>query len=209
MNYILPYITYNAITYSIATISATITTSTNVFNFIIEHKDNEYIIFQRQLESTDLNNKLCITYSLIKDIIKHHCKTISVTENIDKNINDFIDESLDPGSSCISTPTPISNVSDEEFNMIELIEKRSSEINVPEPVKISLLSTMDVINKLNSILEIVKQKIVAHQQSYLKSFVGIKINDEIKRIISLTNIFNSRLHILFEILKIYKDNIII
>ena len=73
MNYVMPIMACNALFYSITSISTSITSTQNIFRFVIEHKDSDYVIWQRQLETTDLHNKLNITSALLKDIIKNHC----------------------------------------------------------------------------------------------------------------------------------------
>jgi len=71
-----------------------------------------------------------------------------------------------------------------------------------EPIKISLLSVLEIIIKINNVLKIIKDKIIAYNKSYFKIFTSLNIHNEINRIISLNNIFNDRLQLLFEILKI-------
>ena len=189
MDNIFPLLTYNAIIYSISSLSTSITSTQNIFNFIIQHKDNDYNIFQHQLEATDLYNKLNIISSLIKDILRKHCN--------DKNLTDkTIEEMLHP---------IIEMECNDEFNIINLINKTSIKLDVPEPVKLSLLSCLEIILKINNILEKIHNKIIRHQNSFLKNFVKININYEINKIILFTDLFNSRLHLLFEVLKIYNN----
>ena len=189
MDHIFPLLTYNAIIYSISSLSTSITSTQNIFNFIIQHKDNDYTIFQHQLEATDLYNKLNIISSLIKDILRKHCN--------DKNLSDkAIEEILHP---------TIELESNDEYNMVNLIKKTSINLEVPEPVKLALLSCLEIILKINNILEKIHNKIISHQNSYLKNFVKINICSEISKIILYTDLFNSRLHLLFEVLKIYTN----
>jgi hypothetical protein len=75
--------------------------------------------------------------------------------------------------------------------------------NVPEPIKISIHSLLTISNKINVVLDSIYCKINNHQQSYLKSFVKIKIADDIGKIVNMTALFEKRLDILFTLLKIY------
>ena len=188
MNYILPFVTYNAINSIIISLSLSLTSSQNVFKFIINHTDSDYLIYQHQLETTDLHNKLNITICLIKDIIRKHC----YKKNID--IENLIDSLIKPDYE-------FDNNVENDFTIINLINNTS--IDISEPIKISLLSTLEIINKINGVLEKIQQKILAHQNSYFKSIIKINIHHEVNRTIHLTNIFNSRLEILFNILQIY------
>jgi hypothetical protein len=202
-NYVLPFMAYNAIFYSITSLSTSITSTQNIFKFIVEHKDSDYVIWQHQLETTDLCNKLQITSSLIKDIIRNHCHKNNVSQN---EVESIINDLTDPKYKLVDMNN--SEFANTEFTMIELVRKTSIEIIVPEPVKISLLSTLEIINKINNVLEKIHLKIEQHQKSYFKSLVKINIHDEINKIISFTKIFNERLNMLFNLLKIYKDLII-
>ena len=105
---------------------------------------------------------------------------------------------------------PKFNINEEqnEYTMIELVKKTSIEIDVPEPIKISLLSLLEVINKINNVLEKIYVKIEKHQKIYFKNMFKINIQDEIMCTVNLTNLFNSRLELLFNLLKIYKDIVI-
>lgn len=185
MDHIIPFLTYNAIFYSVTSLSTSITSTQNIFNFIIQHKDSDYEIYQHQLETTDLHNKLNIVSSIIKDILK---KYITNSNEIEEILHpDYEIEQKD------------------EFSMVNLIKKTSIDLQVPEPVKLALLSCLEVIIKINNLLEKIQIKIINHQKIFLKNFIKINIMLEINKIISFTHIFNSRLQILFEVLKIYKN----
>ena len=205
MNYVMPIMACNALFYSITSISTSITSTQNIFKFIVDHKDSDYIIWQHQLETTDLYNKLEITSALLKDIIKKHSYIKDKDEN--KNITtDEIDNLIDE---IINPKFDIDKDSENaEYSVVEMVRKTSIEINVPEPIRISLLSLLDVINKINNVLEKIYSKIDKHQKIYFKNMFKIDIHNEINKVLFLTNLFNSRLTILFELLKIYKDKVI-
>lgn len=188
MNYILPFVTYSAINSIIISLSTSLTSTQNIFKFIMNQTDSDYLIYQHQLETTDLHNKLNITISLIKDIIRKHC----YKKNVD--IEKLIDSLIKPDYE-------FDNSVENDFTMINLINDIS--VDMCEPIKISLLSTLEIINKINGVLEKIQQKILSHQNSFFKSIVKINIHNEVNRTVSLTNIFNSRLEILLNILQIY------
>lgn len=198
MNYVMPIMACNALFYSITSISTSITSTQNIFRFIVDHKDSDYVIWQHQLETTDLHNKLQITSALLKDIIRKH--SVSKDKNIlPDEMENLIDEITNPKF----------DIDDQnDYSMVELVRKTSIEIIVPEPVKISLLSLLEVINKINNVLEKIYVKIGEHQKTYFKNMFKINIHNEINKVLFLTNLFNSRLTILFELLKIYKDKVI-
>jgi len=87
------------------TLSNSITSTQNVFKFIYEHKDSEYVIYKREIKKFDLLNKLKIIDSLIKDTIKKYIPNTDEYENFVYSINN---------------PTIINNDNDDNFNMIEL-----------------------------------------------------------------------------------------
>lgn len=239
MNYVMPFVAYNAIFYSISTLSTSISSTQNIFKFIVDHKDSDYVFYQHQLETTDLNNKLNIITALIKDIIKKYyvkkediehdkkvdiehkkvdidnlllelfnpkynlldeseiIETKSSTKSSTNSSNTVLDKSINNSQAMISFET-------NNFTIIELVKNSSIDIIIPEPIKISLLSTLEIINKINNILEKVKNKILQHEKSYLKNIIKINIYNEINEIINLTNLFNLRLDMLFKLLKIYQ-----
>jgi len=201
----LPIVTYNAVMYSIYSLSTSINSTQTVFNFILQHKDSDYVIFQNQLETTDLNIKLNIISALIKDIIKTHCINSGLSEQND--IVNITNQILNPKID-ISLSSAEKNISLlEEYGIVD-IKTNGIDIKLPDPVKLSLLSTLEIIEKINQTLEQIHQKIICHQKIYFKSIFKIKIHNEINKIIGYTHIFNSRLNLLFEILKIYKDIVI-
>jgi hypothetical protein len=232
MNYVMPFVAYNAIFYSISTLSTSISSTQNIFKFIVDHKDSDYIFYQHQLETTDLNNKLNIITALIKDIIKkyyvkkediEHDKKVDIDNLLLELFNpkyNLLDESeiIETKSSTKSSTNSSNTVLDKSINnsqamisfetnnftIIELVKNSSIDIIIPEPIKISLLSTLEIINKINNILEKVKNKILQHEKSYLKNIIKINIYNEINEIINLTNLFNLRLDMLFKLLKIYQ-----
>ncbi len=59
------YLECNLLFYSITTLSNSISSSQNVFKFISEHVEPDYIIFKETVEQLDLENKLKILNEFI------------------------------------------------------------------------------------------------------------------------------------------------
>ena len=167
----------NALLYSIVSFSTYISSTQNIFRFIVDHKDSDYAVFQHQIESTDLTNKLQITNALIKDIIQKYEKVL------------------------FDSPLIITDKGD-DGTMIDIEHLQLSK--VPSPIQISIISTIEVTNKIHSLLETIQNKIKVHQASYIRSIIKINIGLDINKLIALTNIFNQRLKLLMHLLAIYK-----
>ena len=169
----------NALLYSIVSFSTYISSTQNIFRFIVDHKDSDYAVFQHQLESTDLTNKLQITHALIKDIVQKYEKV-----SFDNDSPLMITDKGDDGT------------------MIDIEQWQLSK--VPNPIQISMMSTIEVTNKIHTLLENIQHKIKVHQSSYIRSIIKINIGLDINKLIALTNIFNQRLKLLIHLLAIYK-----
>jgi len=169
----------NALLYSIVSFSTYLSSTQNIFRFIVDHKDSDYAVFQHQVESTDLTNKLQITNALVKDIIQIYEKVSFDNDN----------------------PLIITDKGD-DGTMIDIEQLKLDQ--VPNPIKISIMSTIEVTNKIHTLLETIQHKIKVHQSSYIRSIIKINIGLDINKLIALTNIFNQRLKLLIHLLAIYK-----
>ena len=167
----------NALLYSIVSFSTYISSTQNIFRFIVDHKDSDYAVFQHQLESTDLTNKLQIANALIKDIIQKYEKV-----SFDNLV--LVTDKGDDGT------------------MIDIEQLKLDK--VPSPIQISIMSTIEVTNKIHTLLETIQHKIKLHQSSYIRSMIKINIGLDINKLIALTNIFNQRLQLFMHLLAIYK-----
>ena len=165
--------------YSIVSFSTYISSTQNIFRFILDHKDSDYAVFQHQLESTDLTNKLQITNALIQDIIQRYEKVSFDHEN-----PLFVTDKGDDGI--------MINIEHLKFDKI------------PVPIQISIMSTIEITNKIHTLLETIQHKVKTHQSSYIRSIIKINIGLDIGKLIALTNIFNQRLDLLIHLLTIYK-----
>ncbi len=162
--------------YSIVSFSTYISSTQNIFRFIVDHKDSDYAVFQHQIESTDLTNKLQITNALIKDIIQKYEKV------------------------SIDNPLIITDKGG-DGTMIDIEHLKLDKI--PVPIQISIMSTIEVTNKIHTLLETIQHKVKTHQSSYIRSIIKINIGLDIGKLIALTNIFNQRLDLLMRLLDIY------
>ena len=149
MNLIIPQIVTNEIIFKcVSSLSTTILSSYNFYNFIIMNAPNDYQNYQNEIISTDLANKLLIASSLVKDIIKkHHFDSVDKDVPIERIIESYKDQ------------IKIEILQDEGFDIITHIQNNTIIANVPEPVKISLNSTLEIIDKINGVLEKIHFKI--------------------------------------------------
>jgi len=194
MNIIIPIsVTHEIIYKCVTSISSTIVSSYNFYNFIITNSPNDYQNYQNEIISTDLANKLLIASSLIKDIIKkHHYNSVS-----DKSIS--IEKIIESYKEQIK----IEYLQNEEFNIITHIQNNNIIADVPEPVKIALNSTIEIIDKINNILEKIHCKLSVHSKSYIKYLSKLNIKNEVLNLITLDKLFDKRLTLLIDIIKIY------
>lgn len=196
MNIILPHlITQDIIIKCVSSLTTSVISSYNLYNIIITQSisHSDYQNYQNQITSTDLANKLLLASSIVKDIIKkYHYKT-DPNISIEKIIELYKDE------------LKIEFVDKEDFNMITHINNNNIISDVPEPVKLSLNSTLEIIDKINDILNKIHGKIKNYSFSYLKYVSKLNLSEETEQLINLDKIFDKRLGLLLEILKIYSN----
>ena len=184
----IPVITCNMLFYSMSAISSSITSSQNVVRFISEHKDNDVTIFKNELELMDLTMKLKIVETLVFDILKKYCKNEDEFEMVKNNIRD---------------PLLISDVSDSEFALIEMKNKVTIFDKMDEPIRHSLLSTSEIVQKINGIITKAQEKILTHEQSYLNKLITLSLHTEINQLKKQVIILDKRLDLLLKLLVIY------
>ena len=190
----IPILTVNLLFYSITSLSTSITSSQNVFKFIYETTDSDYDIYKRQIDSTDLENKLRIVKGLVYDILRAYAHS-------QYEFNLLVEE--------ITNPFILSNFcSNIEFELVD-IKSGSKDIftRLPEPVKISLNSLSLIVEKINGILLKIKEKIQAHTQLYFKSWRNFCLKREISELKFETALLNSRLDLFFQLLGAYNIRI--
>jgi hypothetical protein len=196
MNIILPQlITQDIIIKCVSSLSTSILSSYNLYNVIISHStsQSDYQNYQNQITSTDLANKLLLASSIIKDIVKKHHFDADSNEPIEKIIESYKNE------------LGIDALVEEGFDMITHIQNNNIISNVPEPIKISLNSTLEIIEKINHVLNKIHMKIKNHSASYVKYVSKLNLSNEINELVSFDKIFDKRLGLLLEVLKIYSD----
>ena len=95
-----------------------------------------------------------------------------------------------------------------EFELVD-IKSSSPDIfaRLPEPVKISLNSLSVIVEKINGILLKIKEKIQAHTQLYFKSWRNFCLKREIAELNFETDLLNSRINLLFQLLGAYNIRI--
>jgi hypothetical protein len=203
MNIILPHlITTNLITQDIivrcvSSLSTSILSSYNLYNFITTHSNSDYQIYQNEIISTDLANKLLVASSLIKDVIKRH--HFSNPDDFNMSIEKIMELYK------MEIKVEESEFEEDGFNIITHIQNNSIISDVAEPVKIVLNSTLEIIDKINDILNKIHIKIKTHSNSYIKYVSKLNISIEVIQLMNLDKIFDKRLKLLLEILKIYSD----
>ena len=173
---------------TIVNITTSIITTNNLFTWFINHKNDNYDIYKKKIISLDLQNKLYIISSLIKDIITKNY--INTGDSIDVIIQNFI-------------KNEITTTNYEDYTILSHDLKSDIFINISLPLKISLISTLEIINIINIELNIIHNKIKNHQNSYFSYIYTIKIDSEISNIYEHNDIFEKRIDLLLKIIRIY------
>lgn len=189
MNLLFPNISKNIIMH----LTSTIMSSHTVFNYIIGHKEDEFLVLQNELLVSDINNKLIIITSLIKNIFNNNNIT-----NIDELIKHYkkpLVELID-----IQNDDDLSIVNYKELPFAPEV----TNLTIAEPIKIAINSTLDIIEKINEVLYSIHNKIVIYKKSYTKYISRINVHNELQQIKTLDIIFDKRLKILLDLLLIYK-----
>jgi hypothetical protein len=187
MNLLFPNISKNIIMH----LTSTIMSSHTVFNYIIGHKEDEFLVLQNELLVSDINNKLIIITSLIKNIFNNNNIT---------NIDELIKHYKKPLVELID----IQNDDDLSIVNYKELPLEVTNLTIAEPIKIAINSTLDIIEKINEVLYSIHNKIVTYKKSYTKYISRINVHNELQQIKTLDIIFDKRLKILLDLLLIYK-----
>lgn len=75
-----------------------------------------------------------------------------------------------------------------------------------EPVKLSILSTLETIYNINIVFDLIHKKIIEYDKCYF-NFYKLNIKNEIQKINHFNEVFNSRLDLLFKIIDIYNQKL--
>jgi hypothetical protein len=176
----------------LSSISTSVSATTGVIKYLLCYKESELDIFKKELHNTDLCNNLQIVSSIIDDIVKNHNKNNNDKYEIEKI--EIINNDSTLNESCL--------ILHNDYK----IKKKN--IYLPEPVKLILFTTYEIIEQIKKYLEIIQFKIHDHDNKYLKNWRSINIKDDINNIININLIFEKRMKLLFEVIKIYKNQIL-
>lgn len=209
MSTIISTVTTDVFLRTIVNITTSIISTNALYKWFLEHKNNDYLIYQNKIISTDLNNKLSVVSALIKDIINKYY--IHCDGNINTIINEFIEnsknletiDSVDNIDSVNST-----NSIDDHYAVINYSENCNITIKIPEALKIALLSTLEIINIINKELFKLQNKITNHKKSYSSMLYSINIEYEINSIYCNSLLFEKRIDIFFKVINMYNALII-
>jgi hypothetical protein len=94
---------------------------------------------------------------------------------------------------------------EDDFNIVSFIDEHKIIANIPQPVQISLRITLEVIDRINELLDKVKNKIIKYDKSFSKYFNRLYLKTELEQIQTNNKLFEKRLTQLIEIIKIYPD----
>jgi hypothetical protein len=181
-------LTKDIIIHCMSSLTTSIMSIHNIYNFIIEHKSNDVQLYQEELVKTDLINNILIATAIIKDILrKHHFTKEDDLHKIFKECSLYKCEFED------------------DFNIVSFIDEHKIIANIPQPVQISLRITLEVIDRINELLDKVKNKIIKYDKSFSKYFNRLYLKTELEQIQTNNKLFEKRLTQLIEIIKIYPD----
>lgn len=194
MNIILPHlVSQDIIVKCISSLTTSIVSSYDLYNFITTHSNSDYQNYINEITSTDIANKLLVGSSLIKDVIKKHHffahdeKDMSVDKVIELYKVKFEPEVMDDG----------------DYNMVNLMQNNNIVSNVPEPIKIALNSMLEIIDKINIVLNKIHSKIKIYNESYVKYVSKLNLSHDVDMLVKLDKIFDKRLNLFIDVLKIY------
>ncbi len=183
-----PILMCNLLFYSITTLSNSISSSQNVFKFISEHVEPDYIIFKETVEQLDLENKLKILNEFIFEVLKKYCETTQIYEELKKQImNDFV---LDKNEDFIV-------INSQNINFYGLND-------IPQSLQMALISLAESIHNILNLINVVHEKIIKYKNSYIKSLVALKLKSEMHKLNNLCKIVDVRSKLFFDLVNFYK-----
>ena len=185
---ILSSITNDIFIRTLTNITTSLISTHSLFVWFVDYKNNDYNIYKKEIKLTDLHNKLLIVSALIKDIIKKYY--LKNDENIDFIIQKFINDTTD-------------KMTKENFILIDYDEKINIFSEIPECIKLALVSTLEIITILNNEINKIHNKIQTHHKRWISYIYSIKIQQEMDTILEHNIIFDKRLNLLFKILNSY------
>jgi len=206
----------------LTSISSSVKVSTSLVNYFISSTDNNVEKFKKELLVIDLYNSLNVILTVIEDIIKKHESNGSIKALLQEPplstgplssgplSSGPLSSGPDTGSCLVIARNKDSDNKTFEGGVQESciiindnipISKKS--IILPEPVKKALFSTYEIIEKVKIILQQVYKKIDLHKTKYFSSWRSLDLTAEINEIKLNNSIFEKRVAMLFDIIKIY------
>jgi hypothetical protein len=173
---------------TLTNITTSLISTHSLFVWFVDYKNNDYNIYKKEIKLTDLHNKLLIVSALIKDIIKKYY--LKTDENVDFIIQKFVNETKD-------------KMTKDNFVLIDYDEKINIFTEIPDCIKLALVSTLEIITILNNEINKIHNKIQAHHKRWISYIYSIKIQQEMDTILEHNIIFDKRLNLLFQILNAY------
>jgi len=185
----IPLITCNILFYSITSLSNSITSTQNVFRFIYEHKDNDYLIYKNELKNMDLIYKMKIINELIFDTIQ---KYIPEKEKYNKFLEYITNPIIENNDNENNNYTMIDVNYD--MDIISIIDK---------PIIYSIMSISEILQKINIVINSIKDKIMKHKKIYFKNIINLCLKNETSELKFYSNLLDMRYNIFIDFLKIY------
>jgi hypothetical protein len=185
---IITTITNDILMRTVTNITTSIVSTHSLFVWFIDYKNSDYNVYKKEIKVSDLHNKLLIISALIKDIIKKYY--LKNDDNIDLIIQKFINETTD-------------KMTKDNFILIDYDEKINIFTEIPECIKLALVSTLEIITILNNEINKIHNKIQNHHKRWISYIYSIKIQQEMDTILEHNIIFDKRLDLLFKILNYY------
>ena len=173
---------------TLTNITTSLISTHSLFVWFVDYKNNDYNIYKKEIKLTDLHNKLLIVSALIKDIIKKYY--LKNDENVDVIIQKIINETTD-------------KMTKDDFMLIDYDIKLNIFTEIPDCIKLALISTLEIITILNNEIMKIQMKIQDHHKRWLSYIYSIKIEEEMNIILEHNIIFEKRLDLLFKILNAY------
>jgi len=153
-------------------ISYSVTSTAQILQFISTYNDPDYILFTQELEQLDLEYKLKLIELLIIDILKTN--------------NPLFKEIM----------------VDLDYIQIDVNQIENHTINMNESLKLALQYTLDISKKLGISINIIQQKIHSYNKSFSKHIYQLSLKNELEHLKKISNLFDLRMKLFFEILKI-------
>ena len=92
---------------------------------------------------------------------------------------------------------------DKEYTIVNNNVKLVMFVEIPDPIKLALITTLEIINTINAELNKIHNKIIMHQKSYFSYIYSVKIQQEIDNIYRHNDILDKRVDLLFKVISAY------